>query len=1137
LALTSAGLLACTARGLEPKRIGDVNAQSDRQPRMLATSGPFLYFEGQDDAHGRELWRTDGTSSGTVMVTDLSPGALVQGGEVTPNSSMVQHAVDAGGTLFFVATAAQRPDGVTLGLWKTDGSSPGTSLLHDFSDFLPSDITEFTGCGDLLYFLLDDPTLGKELWVSSGTVQGTHIITDMVPGLDDIRIHSLTPAGDILFFLYGTRELWRTMGTEASTQRVRRIDPFDVGNGTYGSLGSPTAVGAMLYFVADTAAYRSELWATNGTGTALVANFAKKVWRHGPYSGEKEVYEASGAPRTLRSSGGEIYCTATTGGDAQGLTHEDELTISLCRGTRKLAELNVHPSQAVAVGDRFYYVVGNELWRTVNGVGAGRVLAFDSGAAVGTLYARGPYLLREADGTHSVLVESARAVPRFESVWGLSSQLDALPLGNRVLYFADVRFLPDSGGHYLGWSLGALDVELGEPRFTRIAEISTQSGIPANGAGLEAGRTAGGIVVAATDGGKGVEPHIVTQKSVNMLRDINEFAGVRDPDWHGSDPRYFVSYGTDCLFTTTSRYIDNNGEQHRFQIWRTDGTAAGTVALHTWDTGAGESMVWIPQAGPWAVVGDRAFLATSDGLWVTQGTAETTTRLLDGSVEVTGLTPCNNVAVFALRTGQGEPQMWTSDGTPAGTAQLIDFDPAGQWDGCGNEFFRWNGALWFAAMDNQDWDGNLWRSDGTPEGTQPAVATPGAGKPYNFFAFNGKLYFLLRPQHYTQLWCSDGTPEGTTEVFTLVNELAFQFDSSLQFCATDSAIFIAGRRIGTYETLLYSTDGTARGTQLLKNFNAEFRTQKPGATRTYLYAANQLINCNGTLYFRATDQEAVADPQDSHGWELWRSDGTPEGTRMVVDLLPGPGHGVLDTGANSFIDGHLYFAGTAGRFGFEPWRLEIAPPDQETYTLTMQVDPVVPRPGGTVTAPAAKTEVAPGIWVDISCIASDTFEFAGWSDSPGAELDWPDRQHTRVRLTANATVTAHFLSEQEIDEAEGRVSLKVASTYDGTARLQPTEGCHSFAAGTRIQAQADTMPGWIFVGWTATDGIDIDDPEQTETMITVNAPGTLLALYDDDGIPYSEDGELADTPRCGRRMDDRYRSRIQRHLRTADRRP
>ena len=33
-----------------------------------------LYFSANDNAHGQELWKSDGTAAGTVMVKDINPG-------------------------------------------------------------------------------------------------------------------------------------------------------------------------------------------------------------------------------------------------------------------------------------------------------------------------------------------------------------------------------------------------------------------------------------------------------------------------------------------------------------------------------------------------------------------------------------------------------------------------------------------------------------------------------------------------------------------------------------------------------------------------------------------------------------------------------------------------------------------------------------------------------------------------------------------------------------------------------------------------------------------------------------------------------------------------------------------------------
>lgn len=69
-------------------------------------------------------------------------------------------------------------------------------------------------------------------------------------------------------------------------------------------------------------------------------------------------------------------------------------------------------------------------------------------------------------------------------------------------------------------------------------------------------------------------------------------------------------------------------------------------------------------------------------------------------------------------------------------------------------------------------------------------------------------------------------------------------------------------------------------------------------------SVNNLIGVNGILYFTAYDTNY------EHGEELWRSDGTAEGTYIVKDINPGGGSSEITSIIN--VDGTLYFRAREG---------------------------------------------------------------------------------------------------------------------------------------------------------------------------------------------------------------------------------
>ena len=52
----------------------DISVGGSAYPNSFANVGGTLYFNANDGSTGRELWKSNGTGSGTVFVKDLSPG-------------------------------------------------------------------------------------------------------------------------------------------------------------------------------------------------------------------------------------------------------------------------------------------------------------------------------------------------------------------------------------------------------------------------------------------------------------------------------------------------------------------------------------------------------------------------------------------------------------------------------------------------------------------------------------------------------------------------------------------------------------------------------------------------------------------------------------------------------------------------------------------------------------------------------------------------------------------------------------------------------------------------------------------------------------------------------------------------------
>lgn len=110
-----------------------------------------MFFKAQDGFYGSQVWKTDGTSAGTVLVKDTYPG-----GSVTSPDQFTE----VNGTLFFRASSAVHG----LELWKSDGTDAGT-VVYDLYPGTNSSIPGFlTPLNTSLLFSATDIAKGAELW-------------------------------------------------------------------------------------------------------------------------------------------------------------------------------------------------------------------------------------------------------------------------------------------------------------------------------------------------------------------------------------------------------------------------------------------------------------------------------------------------------------------------------------------------------------------------------------------------------------------------------------------------------------------------------------------------------------------------------------------------------------------------------------------------------------------------------------------------------------------------------------------------------------------------------------------------------------------------------------------------------------
>lgn len=272
---------------------------------FILSANNISYFVAMDHNNGFELWKTDGTATGTSLIKDINPGT---------NSSLVSEPTLIGDTLFFRANDGGgyrlwKSDGTANGtvkvhhsydpdylvnydntlfftsgtnLIKTDGTSSGTNVIKSFNSNSPSTFfdPEFSIVHNTLFFPVYENNKGYELWKSDGTPNGTVLVKDIRAGVNSSNPRKLTNVNGVLFFIADDGihgfELWKSDGTANGTVMVKDINPGLSSGAGFFADKDMAALGGMLLFVADDGQHGPQLWKSDGTsnGTVMVKNIS-----------------------------------------------------------------------------------------------------------------------------------------------------------------------------------------------------------------------------------------------------------------------------------------------------------------------------------------------------------------------------------------------------------------------------------------------------------------------------------------------------------------------------------------------------------------------------------------------------------------------------------------------------------------------------------------------------------------------------------------------------------------------------------------------------------------------------------------------------------------------------------------------
>jgi ELWxxDGT repeat protein len=810
--------------------------------------------------------------------------------------------------LFYISAAS---------LWVTQGSKASTIQLKAFSS-----IDNLTVVGTGIYFSADDGSgNGAELRKSNGTVSGTVRIRDIFPGTasSSPAYFAVVNSSTVYFSandgMHG-RELWKTNGTAAGTVLVKDIVKVTGGSNP----AFITKVNGLVFFAANDGQLGIELWKSDGTaeGTVIVKDI-------------KPGLRISSKPQLLTESNGKLFFRADDGVSNFELYQSD----GTLAGTYMLKDIRPGATAGdvenlINVNGKLFFtandgVHGDELWKS-DGTASGTMLVKDlnpgSGGSNNTTGSWGLGPMGNFANVNGVLFFTAGkgvaenfAVRSDGTAAGTYRVTDLLRVGlnnlqpcftylNGLVYFFDQYDRDDYRLFHMDLSGNNItDVRkyiVPEDYYASFEQVMISFG---GALYLSALKSYGwDLVKQYTDG------------------NIEIMSSVYGPTV-SSNPDRLTQAGGYIYFQATIGYASSY-----YELWRTDGTAAGTIRVS--DLSVNYELV---------PIGNKMFFNNENKLYVTQGTPETTTKLIElNAGYIHRLTNVNGILYFQNYSGE----LWKSDGTVAGTIKVRTLQFI-------HSITNVNGKA-FVLNETSTGGLELWRTNLTGM-LRVKVINPNLSvwPNYGGTAAIGSVFFFVANDgiHGNEVWRSDGTDFGTMMIADL-NTI-----DSVDNTGSEGDI----RGFTVFNNRLYfSGTNSANNWQLFmvtgKNSIAPVSALDP-VIRTIVY--------NNQIYLFTTREE------DGYVIKVWRSDGTAAGGISLLTVTTA--YGFID---EAVVGGNLYYSTSANNSLMQVTECGVVPVDVgswSTYPLeglnndlifggfnpAVGIEPFIYRNFGAISSPCA----------------------------------------------------------------------------------------------------------------------------------------------------------------------------------------